>query len=50
MRKIKVRDDLMSKQEYSKQYGIDRVTVNSMIERGELSVEEISKKHYIKIA
>lgn len=49
MKKIKVRKDLMSKSEYSKKFNINRVTLNEMINRGELSVEEISGKHYIKV-
>jgi len=49
MKRIKVRNDLMSKLDYSRTYGINRPTVDKMIENGELSVEEISGKHYIKI-
>jgi hypothetical protein len=49
MRKIKVRDDLMSKADYCKKYSINRVAIDKMIEEGKLSVEEISGKHYIKI-
>lgn len=49
MRKITVRDDLMSKQEYHKKTGISRDKINLMIQEGELAVEEIGKIHYIKI-
>ena len=49
MRRIKVRHDLMSKTEYSKKYGVDRTTIDRKIKAGDLSVEEISGKHYIKI-
>ena len=50
MKKIKIRTDLMSKADYSKKYGVDRVKIDKMINEGLLSVEEISGKHYIKIA
>lgn len=49
MKRIIKRDDLMSKSDYSKQYGINRVTIDEMIRNGELVVEEISGKHYIKV-
>lgn len=49
MKRIKLRDDLMSKSTYSKAYNIARPIIDKMIENGELSVEEISGKHYIKI-
>ena len=49
MKKIIKRKDLMSKSEYSKQFGVNRVTLDKMIEDGELIVEEISNKYYIKI-
>lgn len=49
MKRIIKRDDLMSKSDYSKKYGINRVTIDQMIEDGKLIVEEISEKHYIKI-
>lgn len=49
MKKIIVRKDLMSKSEYSKKYNINRVTLDKMIREGELVVEEISGKHYIRI-
>ena len=39
----------MSKNDYSKKYRINRMAVDKMIEDGELSVEEISGKHYIKL-
>ena len=49
MRKIIIRKDLMSKSDYSKKYGIDRVRIDRMINEGDLIVEEISGKHYIKL-
>jgi len=49
MKKIRVRTDLISKQEYHKRYGIARPTINKMIDEGKLSVEEISGTQYIKI-
>lgn len=49
MKKIKIRTDLISKQEYHKRYGTPRPTINTMIEEGKLSVEEISGTQYIKI-
>lgn len=49
MKRIIRRNDLLSKSEYSKKYGIDRVKVDRMIEDGKLVVEEISGKHYIKL-
>jgi hypothetical protein len=50
MKMIKVRKDLMSKSEYSKKYGIHRVTIDQMIEAGKLQVEQISGKNYIKLS
>jgi len=47
MKRKRIRTDLMSKTEYSKAYNINRVTIDKMIENGELSVEVISKKDYI---
>ena len=49
MKRIIIRKDLMSKSDYSKKYGIDRVKIDKMIENGQLIVEEISGKHYIKL-
>jgi len=49
MKKIKIRTDLISKQDYHKRYGISRPAINLMIEEGKLSVEEISGTQYIKI-
>jgi len=49
MKKIKVRNDLLSKSDYSKKYNISRVTIDKMIKNGDLAVEEISGKHYIKV-
>jgi len=50
MKKKIIRKDLMSKSEYSKQYGISRPTVDKKIENGELVVEVISGVEYVKIA
>jgi len=49
MKKILIREDLISKSDYSKKYNISRPTIDKMIEDGELVVEEISNTHYIKI-
>lgn len=49
MKRIIKRTDLMSKSDYSKKYGINRVTIDRMIDEGKLIVEEISGKHYIKL-
>ena len=49
MKQIKIRTDLMSKSDYSKKYQINRTTLDKKIEDGELAVEEISGKHYIKV-
>lgn len=49
MRKIKIRNDLISKQEYHKRYGVSRPRINEMIKNGELTVERISNIDYIRI-
>jgi predicted site-specific integrase-resolvase len=49
MKRITVRNDLMKKAEYSKQYGINRMTIDRMIRDGELPVERISGTDYIKL-
>ncbi|MFO7842264.1 MAG: hypothetical protein R6V16_00520 [Bacteroidales bacterium] len=49
MKRIKVRDDLMSKSEYSKAYGINRVRIDKMIDEGKLTVERISGVDYIAL-
>lgn len=49
MKRIIIRKDLMSKSEYSVKYGISRPKIDDMILSGELAVEEISGKHYIKV-
>jgi len=49
MKKIIVRRDLMSKSDYSKKYGINRVAIDKKIKDGELVVEEISGKHFIRV-
>jgi hypothetical protein len=43
------RTDLMSKQEYHKEYGIPRPTIDKLIKDGKLIVEHISGTDYIKI-
>ena len=47
MKHIKVRKDLVNKIEFSKQYGINRVRIDKMVEAGELKVERISGTDYI---
>jgi hypothetical protein len=47
MKRIKIRQDLVSKSEYSKIYGINRVRIDAMIESGKLHVERISGTDYI---
>ena len=49
MKRITFRTDLMNKMDYSKKYGIDRVSIDRMINEGKLAVEEISGTHYIKV-
>ena len=49
MKRVIVRKDLMNKSEYSKKYGINRVTIDKLIEEGKLVVERISGIDYIKI-
>ena len=49
MKRIIIRNDLMSKSDYSKKYGINRTSIDQKIRNGELSVEEISGKHYIRL-
>ena len=49
MKKVIVRKDLMTKSEYSKKYGINRVTLDKKIESGDLTVERIGKVDYIKL-
>jgi DNA-binding GntR family transcriptional regulator len=50
MKRITVRTDLMSKSEYSKQYGVNRMTIDRMIQDGKLFVERISGTDYIKLS
>jgi len=47
MKRIKIREDLISKSEYSKRYNLNRVRIDKMIESGDLSVERISGVDYI---
>jgi len=47
MKKIKKRNDLLSKYKYHIATGISRVTIDKKIAEGELSVEEISGIDYI---
>lgn len=49
MKRIIVRNDLMSKSDYSKKYNINRATLDAWIKTGKVVVEEISGKHYIKL-
>ncbi len=50
MKRRIVRKDLMSKSEYAKAYNVSRVTVDKMIDRGELIVEHISGTDYIRLS
>jgi hypothetical protein len=47
MKRVKIREDLLSKSEYSKRYNLNRVRIDKMIESGEVSVERISGTDYI---
>ena len=49
MKRITVRNDLMSKSNYSKKYMISRPTIDTKIKNGELSIERIDGVDYIKI-
>lgn len=49
MKRIIIRNDLMKKTEYSRKYGINRVSLDKKIEDGELVVERISGTDYIKV-
>jgi hypothetical protein len=49
MKRIIERKDLMSKSEYSRQYGINRMAVDKLIEEGKLVVERISGVDYIRL-
>jgi hypothetical protein len=49
MKRIKIREDLVSKMEYSKRYCVNRVRIDIMIESGELHVERISGVDYIML-
>jgi DNA-binding GntR family transcriptional regulator len=49
MKRVIERKDLMSKSEYSKQYGVNRMTIDKLIEEGKLVVERISGVDYIRL-
>lgn len=49
MKRIIERKDLISKSEYSRQYGINRMAVDKLIEDGKLVVERISGVDYIRL-
>lgn len=49
MKRVVLREDLMKKSNYSKQYGINRVTLNKMINEGKLIVERIDGTDYIRL-
>jgi len=49
MKRIIVREDLLKKLDYSKKYGINRVSLDKKIESGELVVERISGTDYIRL-
>ena len=49
MKRMIIRDDLMSKSEYSKKYGINRVDLDKKIKGGEIAVEQISGTDYVRL-
>ena len=49
MKRIIKRTDLMSKSNYSKQYGISRPTLDKRIESGDVVVEHIDGVDYIRL-
>ena len=49
MKRMIIRDDLMSKSEYSNKYNVNRVTLDQMIKDGKVAVERISKTDYIRL-
>ena len=49
MKKVIVRKDLMKKAEYSKKYGVNRVTLDKEIQEGKHVVEQISGTDFIKL-
>lgn len=49
MKRITVRNDLMSKSDYSKKYMVSRPTIDTKIKNGELAIERIGKIDYIKL-
>ena len=46
-KKVKKRNDLISKSTLSKQSGLARVTIDSMIQRGDIPVENVCGIDYI---
>ena len=44
-----IRKDLMKKSDYSKKYGISRVTLDKKIQDGEIPVEHISGTDYVRL-
>lgn len=49
MKKVIRRPDLMKKMNFSKQYGIDRVTLDKRIKKGLIPVERIDGTDYIRL-
>lgn len=49
MKKVIRRPDLMKKMNFSKQYGIDRVTLDKRIKLGLIPVERIDGTDYIRL-
>jgi hypothetical protein len=49
MKRITVRNDLMSKSNYSKKFMISRPTIDTRIKNGELAIERIDGVDYIKL-
>jgi len=49
MKRVVFRKDLMKKAEYSKKFGINRPSLDRMIDEGKLVVERISNTDYIRV-
>ena len=49
MKRVIVRKDLMKKSDYSKKFGINRVTLDKEIQEGKHIVEHISGTDYVRI-
>ena len=49
MKRMVIRKDLIKKSDYSKKYGVNRVTLDKLICEGKLAVEQISGTDYIRL-